>query len=164
MCAHKYLFVSVCYQKVCAAWWNMTQNCGRTFEALQMWTAHTAAAPPCYHTAFLRNRGVTNGMKPNGSDHLRVAVCVYMLTKSLQRWTELEGAHGSRRVLVKLYKDGLGEQTALDSDDAALFLSYTHTHTNAQALSCTCRLRRRDSRVSVCLRVRQDRPLVCKQN
>lgn len=92
---------------------------------------------------------------------VRVCVCVHSTnTDGLQRRAELEGAHGSRRVLIKLEKGGLKQEC---SQIITLLSSVSPSHTRMQRLR-TCRLRKLDSRVSACLRLRLARPLDWQQS
>lgn len=74
-CIDGFVHVWICvrYQRACAAWWDMTQSYRRACAALQMQIVQSGAELPCYHIAFLGNRRVDEGVRPNSSNHL----CAY---------------------------------------------------------------------------------------
>lgn len=126
--------VSQCvrYRRACAVGWHTTRSRGRACAARQKQSARRAAALSCRRTASLvEAEEWREVLLACISVVASVRACVHSTnTDSLQRWAELEGAHGSRGVLIKLEKGWLKENIVAKTPISEFCVTYLlHTCT-----------------------------------
>lgn len=162
------VWICASYQRACAAWWHMTQSCRKAHAAFQRQTVHTAAEPPCCHTAFLGIARVDEAVRcvPSAAS-LHASVCRDCIPTACSAVLSSKGLivpEESSSNFMKVDWEIELHPSEEKENRAQLLIIINYHNYHKHAVSCTCRWRRLDSRVPVCLRLRLERPLVCLQS